>query len=114
MLMIITELQSIPNASPDFWERLVSQQGILVTMVFATFLFVLAAGWKMVNKVVDMASVVGPKLATLAESHSQLARTSAEELPRLTEGFQGFAKVTAERLDEIRGVVTEIKREVIK
>lgn len=114
-LLIITELPAqIPGASPDFWDRLVSEQGVMVTMVFATFLFVLAAGWKMVNKVVDMAAVVGPKLATLAESHTQLARTSSEQLPKLTEGFHGFAKVTTERLDEIREVVSEIKKEVIK
>ncbi len=64
--------------------------------------------------IVDMAAVVGPKLATLAESHTQLARTSSEQLPKLTEGFHGFAKVTTERLDEIREVVSEIKKEVIK
>ena len=44
-LLIITELPAqIPGASPDFWDRLVSEQGVMVTMVFATFLFVLAAG----------------------------------------------------------------------
>ena len=115
MLLIITEVPAqVPGMNSDFWDRLISQNGIMVTMAFATFLFVLAAGWKMVNKVIDVAGVVGPKLATLAESHAQLARTSSEELPKLSEGFQGFAKKTSEKLEEIQEAVTTIKREVVK
>ena len=115
MLLIITEVPAqVPGMNGDFWDRLISQNGIMVTMAFATFLFVLAAGWKMVNKVIDVAGVVGPKLATLAESHSQLARTSSEELPKLSKGFQGFAEVTTARLEEIKDVVSTIKREVVK
>lgn len=103
-LLIITELPAqIAGASPDFWDRLVSEKGILGAMVFGTFLFVVAVGWKLI-----------PKLGLLAESHTILARTSAEELPKIREGFQGFARAADDKLNEIRDVVKDIREEVVK